>query len=229
MPPCADRPAPRAGSHGPWCAAKPAWERDGAGVASERRARRPPPPVPGAASCASSVGSKLDLVSSRCVTASRAGGTRTPNRRFWRPVLCQIELLPSEAGVLTASENSSTPAANSWRGRALPGQAHALLGTVGEDDGPGGAGGGSGHGDPAEVGGPAAGEERADGAPLTGRFEVGEDATEGAGRRLEHLGAQVVEGPEQLAVLHELGLAAQTRLHVGQHGPVGVTGAVDDL
>jgi ABC-type amino acid transport system permease subunit len=23
------------------------------------------------------------------------GGTRTPNRRFWRPVLCQIELLPS--------------------------------------------------------------------------------------------------------------------------------------
>src|SRR5579875_3094573 len=27
-------------------------------------------------------------------TASRAGGTRTPNRRFWRPVLCQIELLP---------------------------------------------------------------------------------------------------------------------------------------
>ena len=28
-------------------------------------------------------------------SGSRAGGTRTPNRRFWRPVLCQIELLPS--------------------------------------------------------------------------------------------------------------------------------------
>src|SRR5947208_1603011 len=33
----------------------------------------------------------LDPVASTC----RAGGTRTPNRRFWRPVLCQIELLPS--------------------------------------------------------------------------------------------------------------------------------------
>src|SRR5207244_616226 len=32
----------------------------------------------------------LDPVASTC----RAGGTRTPNRRFWRPVLCQIELLP---------------------------------------------------------------------------------------------------------------------------------------
>src|SRR6266480_2314723 len=33
---------------------------------------------------------------------SRAGGTRTPNRRFWRPVLCQIELLPSgRAGART--------------------------------------------------------------------------------------------------------------------------------
>ncbi len=30
---------------------------------------------------------------------SRAGGTRTPNRRFWRPVLCQIELLPSADGL----------------------------------------------------------------------------------------------------------------------------------
>src|SRR5581483_2142830 len=29
------------------------------------------------------------------LVGSRAGGTRTPNRRFWRPVLCQIELLPS--------------------------------------------------------------------------------------------------------------------------------------
>ena len=28
----------------------------------------------------------------------RAGGTRTPNPRFWRPVLCQIELRPSAVG-----------------------------------------------------------------------------------------------------------------------------------
>ena len=26
----------------------------------------------------------------------RGGGTRTPNRRFWRPVLCQVELRPSD-------------------------------------------------------------------------------------------------------------------------------------
>ena len=52
---------------------------------------------PGAASCASSVGSR-DASDGFDRAMSRAGGTRTPNRRFWRPVLCQLSYCPPARG-----------------------------------------------------------------------------------------------------------------------------------
>ncbi len=36
-------------------------------------------------------------------SCSRGGGTRTPNRWFWRPVLCQIELRPYGCSIPRAS------------------------------------------------------------------------------------------------------------------------------
>src|SRR5262249_36288117 len=31
-----------------------------------------------------------------CEAVSRSGGTRTPNRRFWKPLLCQLSYAPPE-------------------------------------------------------------------------------------------------------------------------------------
>ena len=85
-----------------WCAALGGLRRR----ARLRRARgggrrRRRPAGPGAAACASSLGSSpWRDVPAAVRTASRAGGTRTPNRRFWRPVLCQLSYCPlgSRAG-----------------------------------------------------------------------------------------------------------------------------------
>ena len=43
----------------------------------------------------------------------RAGGTRTPNRRFWRPLLYQLSYRP-----MPSSGPSSTPAGAAWRAPA---------------------------------------------------------------------------------------------------------------
>ena len=64
-------------------------------------------------------------------SGSRAGGTRTPNRRFWRPVLCQIELLPSADGLRVGSfggEDSTS------RPDSAGGRAHRAPGTAGGRD-----------------------------------------------------------------------------------------------
>ena len=53
----------------------------------------------------------------RAGRGSRAGGTRTPNRRFWRPVLCQIELLPSAVGLLGWSPSGWNPSGQDSTGR----------------------------------------------------------------------------------------------------------------
>src|SRR3954451_8063711 len=49
--------------------------------------------------------SDLGQVVVRC----RAGGTRTPNRRFWRPVLYQLSYCPPGRGRDGAEEDSSGP------------------------------------------------------------------------------------------------------------------------
>ena len=65
------------------------------GGAPGRAASRRPPSGLGAAACASSLGSRLRTPFDGHM--SRAGGTRTPNRRFWRPVLYQLSYCPSGA------------------------------------------------------------------------------------------------------------------------------------
>ena len=89
------------------------------GAARARAAcRRPAWP-----SVAWSVGS---YESPRCLRAwalrSRAGGTRTPNRRFWRPVLCQLSYCPPGAGAGPTQDSSgprATPGACAGTGRQL--------------------------------------------------------------------------------------------------------------
>src|SRR3954447_956715 len=43
------------------------------------------------------------------VVRCRAGGTRTPNRRFWRPVLYQLSYCPPGRGRAGVEEDSSGP------------------------------------------------------------------------------------------------------------------------
>src|SRR5512144_2728680 len=45
-------------------------------------------------------GAPLDAAVGKRGSRRRAGGTRTPNRRFWRPVLCQLSYCPVPAGVV---------------------------------------------------------------------------------------------------------------------------------
>ncbi len=92
---------------------------------------------------------------------------------------------------------------------------------------PGRAGGGGG-GDPAHVGRLAAGEQVTHGPPLASRAQGGQDVGQQAGSRLDHLGAQLVQGPEDLAVLGQLGLAAQAGLDVAPELQVGHVLTVDD-
>src|SRR5207248_5365096 len=128
---------------------------------------------------------------------SRAGGTRTPNRRFWRPVLCQIELLPF-GGWAPVDCSPRIAAACTGSRRASGGSGEAAVAR--QEDDAGGAGGGGG-GERPGVGNPPPGEERPQGAPLTRLLDPGQDVGEETGRRLEHLGAQVVQAAEEAPVL----------------------------
>ena len=109
---------------------------------------------------------------------SRAGGTRTPNRRFWRPVLCQLSYCPSGAGsgqgrIAAASPrpDGATPAlsrrgaAQRLRDRAIRSAAVAPAATRRAADRPG-------------VGEPAAGQQRAARALLGRVGERGERLAE---------------------------------------------------
>src|SRR5438477_24249 len=205
----------------PVSGASPATSGSGSGTsgvmsaasgAAGRRARRRPPPGPGAASSASSVCSRQPRHPTN--RKSRAGGTRTPNRRFWRPVLCQIELLPfggwapvDVCAEITSSRSESASA---------------------EDHGAGGARCGSG-GDGARVGHATLGEERSQGPLLPRLLDLGQDVGEQAGGGLEHLGSQLVHGPQHLAVLGELGLTPQAAVDVAAEGEVRRGRSVDDL
>ena len=86
--------------------------------------------------------------------------------------------------------------------------------------------GGGGGGEAAQVRDAAAGQQRADGVALAGLLEVGEDVGQQPGGRLEHLGAQRAHGAEQLAVLDDLGLAAQAALDVAPLGAAELRDAV---
>src|SRR5262245_47774145 len=48
----------------------------------------------------------------------RGGGTRTPNRRFWRPVLCQVELRPSDGTGPARKAGTRLPSIGPPRARA---------------------------------------------------------------------------------------------------------------
>ncbi len=149
---------------------------------------------------------------------SRAGGTRTPNRRFWRPVLFQLsycpravprELSPRADGSPARERRPAQPASGSRPRRERVARTMRT-----------GSPGGGGRGDAAEVGGSPTAQQRADRMALAGLLEPGQDVGEQAGGGLEHVGAQGVQGPQQLAVLDDLGLAAQALLDVAPCGAV---------
>src|SRR5581483_3267495 len=96
-------------------------------------------------------------------------------------------------------------------------EAHAPLAAGGDEDRPGGAGGG-GCRDATDVRDAAAGDDRAHGVALARLLERGEDVGQQPRRGLEDLGAQRVQRPQELAVLHELGLAAQATIDVTAGG-----------
>src|SRR5581483_10940998 len=61
------------------------------------QARRQGPAGPGVATCAWFLGSSIPRPPhGREIGWSRAGGTRTPTRRFWRPVLYQLSYCPKQ-------------------------------------------------------------------------------------------------------------------------------------
>src|SRR5436305_14424273 len=66
-------------------APRPPLAGDGAGLRSLVCVTEPPAPTRGRVAL---------LASGRAVVPRRAGGTRTPNRRFWRPGLCQLSYCP---------------------------------------------------------------------------------------------------------------------------------------
>ena len=113
--------------------------------------------------------SRSCLVDVGWMLVSRAGGTRTPNRRFWRPELCQLSYCPPgawEPGTRLQDGRGWLPAvpaagAVSWRGGE-----RAAAGAGDEHGGRGGAGGRGARPDGAGVGEPAAREERAHGVAL---------------------------------------------------------------
>src|SRR5580693_10785818 len=45
----------------------------------------------------------------QATSSGRAGGNRTPNRRFWRPPLCQLSYCPSHALRATVDGVDATP------------------------------------------------------------------------------------------------------------------------
>src|SRR5579875_1678170 len=97
MPPGATRSVPRGRTPRP---ARQATAAPGPSVGAPvrpggRRESHRPAAGPAAASCASSDGSRLPAPFDG--RGGRAGGTRTPNRRFWRPVLYQLSYCPSVA------------------------------------------------------------------------------------------------------------------------------------
>src|SRR3954454_12708386 len=90
----------------------------------------------------------------------------------------------------------------------------AFAAAGGDEDGAGCAGRGGGGGDAADVGDAATVQYRADGVALGRLLAGGEDVGQKAGGRLEHLGPQGVQRPQQLAVLDQFGLAAQAAVDV---------------
>jgi hypothetical protein len=91
-------------------------------------------------------------------------------------------------------------------------------GAGGEDDGAGRARGRGGR-QAAHVGQAAARQDRAHGLALAGLLDAGEDVGQEPGRRFEHVGAERAHGPQELAVLDDLGLAAEAPLDVAPLGP----------
>ncbi len=101
--PAATQTAPRAGTRG--CANRSehgsaVWVEGGSSSGARpggSTASRRPPSAPGVGASALSLGSLLAQSSGGL--ERRAGGTRTPNRRFWRPVLYQLSYCPIRAFV----------------------------------------------------------------------------------------------------------------------------------
>ena len=97
-----------------WDRSSPAWVQPTAAGASRRRTRTTwACRCPASPSCAWSVGSSprrgRPRARGQVVVRCRAGGTRTPNRRFWRPVLYQFELLPSGRGRAGTERIAASP------------------------------------------------------------------------------------------------------------------------
>ena len=177
---------------------------------------------PASASAAWSVGSPGHALFWSCRAFwSRAGGTRTPNRRFWRPVLYQLSYCPprSRRGARRsriAAGRRTTPsrrpdAGARQRGEERRAAARARAMSTAAAVAPAAA---------------ARAPDRTDvGEPLpvsSDRIAVRSDASPSAasvwlrtpGRRLEVLRAQELQPPQHPPVARELGLAPQARLDV---------------
>ena len=154
---------------------------------------------------------------------SRAGGTRTPNRRFWRPVLYQLSHCPRSCHVHDGAEDRRTPrqAPRHPRGQVRP-AAHpaairrAVAVSTGRATGPGRdhrrtrrarrRGGGQAR----QVRGPyAAGRWRAPSAYPRASSRSASTSASTAGGRFRTSARSDAHGRRQPAVLRQLGLAAQ--------------------
>ena len=178
--------------------------------------------------------------------ACRAGGTRTPNRRFWRPVLCQLSYCPPEpAGRLDGIVGAELEAPQRWssaarRATATPGGRAAgrwlRAGSVSRGDG---ARAGPGATSTARGGGPAAARPPPHGPGVASADRRAMRAATPAARCAAVIAARVwasspgsargtgsagAEAAEHAAVAGELGLAAQARLDVSR-GPRASTGS----
>ena len=168
-----------------------AWRVGASRVCGRARRRRRPRPALQHALLFSVHGHdgtpSVDVRSVRDDDWSRAGGTRTPNPRFWRPVLYQLSYCPrgelSRAARIANGPESDTNSRRPGRDRpARPPRRPPSAGErraarrapAGEHDGAAGAGRG-GRRDATDVGHPAAAEQRAHGPALAGLLEAGED------------------------------------------------------
>src|ERR1700736_5204291 len=121
----------------------------------------------------------LTCVAFRHRSSSRAGGTRTPNRRFWRPVLYQLSYCPRwgfPQVTIAPGIRNIAPA------ERLPRQFHAAPGRPRDQhDRAGRSVRGGGDRAPTEVRPAPTGQQGTDGPVLAGLLELGEDAGEQAG------------------------------------------------
>src|SRR5690606_33380812 len=60
-----------------------------------------------------------DPAASTALGVGRPGGTRTPNLRFWRPLLCQLSYWPRQSPRSSRSGSHSRPYFLSLRGASL--------------------------------------------------------------------------------------------------------------